>query len=150
MFLGTQLTAHHDATISQDGCNDINWVVRNVPGNITWLLWKYGDCCSIHKSISRLCTSNKTFCYMNYFRFQHSLVENFDTESVLSKIFRIRTLFSFILRLKNIFRLGVHLWAYLWKLKILKDLRLKILLQTAALVTMPETEQMVGKKLLSH
>ena len=64
--LGTQLAAHHDATISQDGCNDINW--ESLETSLETSLDYSENTATVVVSTNLLAgsaTSNKTFCYMN-------------------------------------------------------------------------------------
>ena len=65
-FLGTQLAAHHDATISQDGCNDINW--DSLETSLETSPDYSENTATVVVSTNLLAgsaTSNKTFCYMN-------------------------------------------------------------------------------------
>ena len=65
-FFGTQLAAHHDATISQDGCNDINWESLETSSETSP---DYSEnTAPVLVSTNLLAgsaTDNKTFCHMN-------------------------------------------------------------------------------------
>ena len=65
-FLGTQLAAHHDATISQDGCNDINWdSLETFPETSPDYSENTATVVVSTNLLAGSATSNKTFCYMD-------------------------------------------------------------------------------------
>ena len=65
-FLGTQLAAHHDATISQDGCNDINWEsLGTFPETSPDYSEKTANVLVSKNLMAGSANDNKTFCYMN-------------------------------------------------------------------------------------
>ena len=65
-FLGTQVAAHHDATISQDDCNDINWEsLETSPETSPDYTENTAPVLVSTNLLAGSATSNKTFCYMN-------------------------------------------------------------------------------------